>query len=370
MASDLADIQDCVSNRLPKEAEEVSWLAGIVGDRPSQYAKSPAIWNPTFRKFQMDAFYVPFDVEEARLPSLLEALKAHPRLLGFNVTVPHKMRVIPLLDDLEPKARRIGAVNAVVREEDGRLAGYNTDGQGGIDSLTRVQPGAPEAFVPNLHGAKTLLIGAGGAAAALAHYLAEEAEGGTLFIANRTEPTAESLAASVREAGGHAEALGEKDIAQLAPDVDLIVNATVKGQAGVRQLSGGQATCLEPYSSLAPANPASLPGPAQGKENEFYAAWWDRSWRDVCENQRISSQLDARVPAHVCFFDAIYAPQETVFLRHGRLSGHRTLNGKGMNVCQAADGFFNRVMASYLRKQGLFNSATYAAIRDFMYEVW
>ncbi len=70
------------------------------------------------------------------------------------------------------------------------------------------------------------------------------------------------------------------------------------------------------------------------------------------------------------YADAVYAPLETVFLRHGRLSGHRTLNGKGMNVCQAADGFFNRIMAAYLSERGLRNPETYTAIRDFMYGVW
>ena len=370
MVSDLGSIQDCISNPLAKEAEKVSWFVGIVGDRPSLYAKSPVIWNPTFRKFEFDAFYVAFDVDAANLPSLVDALRAHPQLLGFNVTVPYKVKMIPLLDEVDPKAKRIGAVNTVVREEDGRLVGYNTDGQGGIDSLTQAQPGEAEAFISSLKGAKTLLVGAGGAAAAMAHYLAEATEGGALYIANRTEKTAQALASSVQEAGARAEVLGETDLAGSAAEVDLIVNATVKGQAGVRQLSGGEATCLEPYSCLAPANPASLPGPAEGKESEFYSAWWGRSWQDVAENQRISSEVAANVPAGVRFFDAIYAPQETVFLRHGRLSGHRTLNGKGMNVCQAADGFFNRIMMGYLRKQGLLNSETYAAIRDFMYEVW
>lgn len=370
MVSGLDAIQGCLSNPLPAGVEKVSWFAGIVGDRPSQYAKSPVIWNPTFRKFGIDALYVPFDVEGDRLAGLVGALRAHPRLLGFNVTVPHKVRILSLLDEVEPKAGRIGAVNAVVRDGDGRLVGYNTDGQGGIDSLTQPQPGQAEAFAPDLRGAKTLLLGAGGAGAALAHYLGEALEGGTLLVANRTLVTAEALAASVREAGGQAEALAEGDLAKAAPEVDLIVNATVKGQAGLRQLAGGQATCLEPYSSLAPAHPASLPGPAQGREREFYAAWWAGSWRDVAENQRLSCDLAARVPASARFFDAIYAPQETVFLRHGRLSGHRTLNGKAMNVCQAADGFFNRIMAGYLRENGRHDPETYAAIRDFMYQVW
>ena len=370
MVTELDAVQDCISNRLPKEVEGVSWFVGIVGDRPSQYAKSPVIWNPTLKKFDFDAFYVAFDVEESRLGALLKALSAHPQLLGFNVTVPYKVKIIPLLDEVEPKAGRIGAVNTVVRDADGRLVGCNTDGQGGIDSITQIQPGENEAFLPDLKGASALLIGAGGAAAALAHYLNEATEGQTLYIANRTEEAAQALADSVNEAGGRAEGIAEKDLGKAAQEVDLIANATVKGQGGARQLPDGQATCLEPYSALFPARPASAPGPAEGRENEFYASWWKDSCQDVSENQKLSAELSARIPTNVRFYDAVYAPLETVFLRHGRLSGHRTLNGKGMNVCQAADGFFNRIMAAYLGEQGLRNAETYTGIRDFMYEVW
>ncbi len=370
MVSDLGDIQDCISNPLQKEVESISYFVGIVGDRPSQYAKSPTIWNPTLKKFEFDAFYVAFDVEEAKLSDLLRVLKAHPQLLGFNVTVPYKVKILPLLDELEPKAERIGAVNTVMREPDGRLVGYNTDGQGGIDSLTQVQPGESGVFISGLKGVKTLLIGAGGAAAALAHYINESSEGAPLKIANRTKETAEALADSVNGAGGAATVVSESEIENVAPDVDLIVNATVKGQSGIRQLSGGVATCMEPYSSLAGANPAPVPEPRSDGEDRFYAAWWKNSVGDVVENQRTSSELASRIPTEVRFYDAIYSPQETVFLRHGRLSGHRTLNGKGMNVCQAADGFFNRIMARYLEEQNLKNQEIYTAIRDFMYQVW
>ena len=207
MVSELGAIEGCISNPLQKDVEGVSWFVGIVGDRPSQYAKSPVIWNPTLKKFDFDAFYVAFDVEEARLGDLLQALSAHPKLLGFNVTVPYKVKILPLLDEVEAQAGRIGAVNTVVRDAAGRLVGYNTDGQGGIDSIRQVQPGEDEAFLPDLKGTKTLLIGAGGAAAALAHYLNEATEGQTLYLANRTEETAQALAESVNGAGGRAEYL-------------------------------------------------------------------------------------------------------------------------------------------------------------------
>ena len=86
-------------------------------------------------------------MEEAKLSDILRALKAHPQFLGFNVTVLCKVITLPLLGELEPKAERIGAVNTVRKEPDGRLVGCNTDGQGGIDSLTQVLPGESKVFI-------------------------------------------------------------------------------------------------------------------------------------------------------------------------------------------------------------------------------
>ena len=370
MVSDLVDIQDCISNKLNEEVESVSYFVGIVGDRPSQSAKSPTIWNPTLKKFKFDALYVAFDVEEGNLSDLLQALRVHPQLMGFNVTVPYKVKILPLLDELESKAERIGAVNTVVREPEGRLVGYNTDGQGGIDSLTQVQPGEKNVFISSLKGAKTLLIGSGGAAAALAHYINESSEGAALTIANRTEETAKLLAESVNKAGGLATGVSETEIENIAPEVGLIVNATVKGQSGIRQLADGAATCMEPYSSLALAEPETVSRLTSDNENQFYSDWWKNSMESVVENQRKSSEIVSIIPSGVRFYDSIYSPEETVFLRHGRLSGHQIMNGKGMNVCQAADGFFNRIMSRYLQEQNLMNGEVYKAIRDFMYQVW
>ena len=221
-----------------------------------------------------------------------------------------------------------------------------------------------------MKGIKTLLIGSGGAAAALAHYINESSEGAALAIANRTEETARVLAESVNAAGGSATVVSEPEIGNIAPAVDLIVNATVKGQSGIRQLAGGTATCMEPYSSLAIAEAKAVPQSPSGDDEQFYSDWWKNSMESVLENQRRSSEIVSIIPSEVRFYDAIYSPKETVFLRHGRLSGHRIMNGKGMNVCQAADGFFNRIMSRYLQEQNLMNHEVYKAIRDFMYQVW
>ena len=93
----------------------------------------------------MDAIYLPFDVDQAHVGELLGVLKTNDLFLGVNVTVPHKVQVMNFLDDLDPGAKRIEAVNTIVRTAEQRLVGYNTDGEGFIDSILQRQPDKSEA---------------------------------------------------------------------------------------------------------------------------------------------------------------------------------------------------------------------------------
>jgi len=344
-------------------------FAAILGDHPSQYARSPSIWNPVFRALGIEATYVPFDVEPQNLPEGLAVLRKTETFLGGNVTVPHKVAILKHLDEVDDKAKLIGAVNTVVRTPEGRLVGYNTDGQGALDALTKAGPGEPGPFLETLAGCRVLLLGAGGAARAMAFYLAEAIRDGQLTIVNRDAERARSLASAVRQAYGNAAAVPTTALGDEACRAHLIVNATTCGQSGLRSAGEGGSTCLEPYSPLSPANPASLaPGP--GGERAFYAAWARGSRADILRNQAESFTLLCEVPGNTAVFDIVYSPLETVLLRQARLTGHRTLNGKGMNIAQAADALFNRVLRAELLRRGLHNPATYARVLDVMHSVW
>ena len=87
-------------------------------------------------------------------------------------------------------------------------------------------------------------------------------------------------------------------------------------------------------------------------------------------NNSESLALLTTVPAEVVFFDIVYAPLETVLLRQARLTGHRTLNGKGMNIAQAADAFFNCVFKMYLQQNKRWHEGTYQQVLETMYAVW
>lgn len=366
----LDELQALVTNSLDAEALRGRRVAGILGNAPSTYAKSPRLWNAAFQALGLEATYVPLDVPQDRLGEVIPLLRASDAFLGGSVTVPYKQAVIPLLDGMDPLAARIGAVNVIVRAADGRLVGYNTDGLGGLRALTaRTLPG-PRLQLPSLSQARVLLLGAGGAAQALAFYLWEQMTQGQLLIANRAPAAAQALAqrlAAMRS--GRVAALPETEVADRAVKMDLIINATVKGQGGIRKLSDGRWTCLEPYSAMGPASPAALE-PAPGQESAFLERWYRQSLDDIQRNDAISLQACARLPRATACYDIIYAPLETTFLRHARLSGHGTLNGKEMNVVQAVEAFMRYVCADWLAQLGREPSETYRRVAQAMAEEW
>ncbi|HEX9741177.1 MAG TPA: shikimate dehydrogenase [Nitrospiraceae bacterium] len=135
-------------------------LCGLLGN-PVEHSLSPAIHNAAFEKLGLNFVYLAFKVED--LPGAVKGLRALGNLRGFSVTIPHKVAVIPLLDEVEQTAKNIGAVNTIVIEN-GRLIGSNTDASGALRALT-------EAGVA-LRGEKVLMLGSGGAARAIAFALA------------------------------------------------------------------------------------------------------------------------------------------------------------------------------------------------------
>lgn len=365
-SSILAELQKCVSNPLDDAAIGNNRIAGVLGDAPSQYSKSPQLWNAAFRHLGMNCLYLPFDVETARVGDFLAALKDCDRMLGVNVTVPHKLRVMEYLDELDPGAARIQAVNTIVRALDGRLVGYNTDGEGFIDSILIRQPDRSESFVPSLKGMTVLVLGAGGSARAVALHAADHVNGGQIIICNRTLKHAVSLAAEIQKIGPIALAIGEDEITAYASKAGFIVNCTTKGQGGVRKLPDGSTVSWEPYSSLAPAHPAPSP---EGSDTVVEAAKRVAA-ADIDANNLASMALARAVPSETRFYDLIYHPEETVFLRHGRLTGHPTMNGKSMIIHQAVIAFCKRILLAELQSGGLDNRETYNKILEVMYRTW
>jgi len=367
--SDITAIQNCITNRLDNAAIGDRRIAGVIGDGPSYYSKSPALWNASFGHLGINAIYLPFDVDDSHLGELVFAFQDCHRFMGINVTLPHKVRIMEFLDELDPGAERIQAVNTVVRTPPGRLVGYNTDGEGFIESILAPQPGRQTAFIKSLQGVDVLLLGAGGSARAVAFHLSDHLDGGKVVISNRTLEHAASLATEIVKLGGNAIAISEAEVPDWAPKVRLIINSTTKGQGGLRKLSHDEVTTLEPFSSLAPA-PTPVLQRFDGTEAEAQQRCRELAGAEIEANNKVSLAIAALIPKTVGFYDLIYHPEETIFLRHGALTGHPTMNGKSMIINQAVIAFCRRICRRELRARGIDNPKTTREILEVMYGVW
>jgi len=190
----------------------------VIGD-PIEHSLSPRMHNAGYEALQIDAEYQRFHVEPCHLPEAVEGLC----VLGFsgwNVTLPHKETIIPLLDTLTPEAKRAGAVNTVKIHE-GQRIGHNTDGDGFIRSV--------EGNLNGFKGKKAVLLGAGGASKGIA--LALAAHGMHVHILNRTPEKATALAELIQQWGGTATS-GEFAPGDWIKDADLLVQTTSLGLQG------------------------------------------------------------------------------------------------------------------------------------------
>ncbi|WP_338750265.1 shikimate dehydrogenase [Bacillus sp. FJAT-52991] len=157
-------------------------LFGVIGD-PIAHSMSPVMHNSAFAALGVDGYYHPFHIKPDDLADAIKGMKAIG-VEGFNVTIPHKTAIIPLLDKVDPLAKAIGAVNTVVRENH-QWVGYNTDGLGYVRALREEYPGT-------LEDQHVLVIGAGGAARAIFYTLASEGVK-RITIANRTPEKAKVM---------------------------------------------------------------------------------------------------------------------------------------------------------------------------------
>jgi shikimate dehydrogenase len=137
-------------------------LCGVIGN-PVEHSLSPAIHNAAFQKLGLNYVYLAFPVEDVE--SAIRGIRALGNVRGFSVTIPHKVAVMPYLDEVETTALHIGSVNTIVVEH-GKLLGYNTDASGALRALT-------DAGV-TLKRQRVLMVGSGGAARAIAFALASQ----------------------------------------------------------------------------------------------------------------------------------------------------------------------------------------------------
>lgn len=321
-------LQRVLRNDLEKWDIGDKHITGLIGSHPSDYSKSPAMWNNVYNnpEILMNFVYVPFDLgalsdgkaDLKALGKFVEAVRNSGKVFGFNVTMPYKLAILEHLDWIDPVAEKIGAVNTVV-VRDGKFYGHNTDGLGEVDNLLISRPLMDKPFIDSLVGKRVLVLGAGGASDAVSFALATEIkDSGSIYIANRTGSKALELADKIagyyRGKGINVKIVGggeDKILEYLENNPELIINTSLKGQAK-------SVPNLEPYSAIVPAY--------EGEEG-------------VEKNNRESLELFRKIPKSTRVADIIYSPQESVMLRHARGTGHQTQNGLGMLLFQAVGAF-------------------------------
>jgi shikimate dehydrogenase len=196
-------------------------ICGVIGD-PIEHTLSPAMHNALYKHLSLDFVYLAFKVASQDLEKAVAGMRAM-NFRGLNVTIPHKVAVIPLLDRMDILADKIGAVNTIVND-DGILTGYNTDAHGFLKALLErdVRPA----------GKNVLLLGAGGAARAIGFILAEEQA--NLTILNRKEELswAKDLAKCISDIYPIKAKSGElttENLKKAITTTNILVNATSVG---------------------------------------------------------------------------------------------------------------------------------------------
>jgi shikimate dehydrogenase len=250
-------------------------LAGLLG-YPVAHSRSPVIHNFWLAEHGIAGRYVLLPVPPDRLVEALRGLA----VLGFrgcNVTTPHKQAVMPLIDQVDPLAQRIGAVNTIVVEQDGALSGFNNDGNGFVQSIRDAKPDWRPDSGP------IVVLGAGAASRAVVATLAVQGAR-EIRLLNRTPERAQAMA---REYGPPVTAYPWEQRAEVLADAALVANTTNQGMAGK------------------PALEVDLGKLAKG----------------------------------AIVGDLIYTPPETPFLAAARARGNLTVNGLGLLLNQARPAF-------------------------------
>lgn len=256
---------------------ETTWntkLYCLIG-KPIDKSLSPIIHNNIFRFLNENSVYLAFNIEENRLKDAIDGLKAM-NVGGFNVTIPYKKSIIKYLDEISPKAKAINAVNTV-KNHNGKLIGYNTDGDGFL-----------KTFYDNnidIRGKNILILGAGGASYGIASILAME-NIQKIYIANRTIENSILLEQNVKKINNKIITeiidLSLKDLDK--KNIDIIINTTSLG--------------MYPMEDMSPLEVSGFS-------------------RDTI------------------IYDIVYKPYETKLIKEAKAKGFRTFNGLSMLLNQA-----------------------------------
>jgi len=254
---------------------------GIFG-HPVEHSLSPVMHNSAFKALRLDCVYLAFDIQMRDLETAARAIKSLG-IAGVNITIPHKESMTFFLDKMSPEATLTGAINTV-KNENGKLTGYNTDVGGFLRAIK-------EDLGLNPKGLTVAVLGAGGASRAVVSALCMN-EVSRVFVINRTFEKAKKLASEFKksfkdvsiEAVSPEDSLETENVLKIS---DLLVNATSAGMEGIEQIE-------IPLEHL---------------------------------------------PMQSMVYDLVYKPRETTLLKRAKELGHKVSGGLSMLLYQGAESF-------------------------------
>jgi len=254
-----------------------SRVYAIIGN-PVDHSLSPVMHNAAFKELRLNSVYVAFTVTSGELKTAILGVKSLG-LQGLNITMPHKHAVMNYLDEVDVTAKSVGVVNTVLCDH-GKLIGYNTDGSGAISALQENGVYTEEK--------KMVLLGAGGAAKAIAYQASKDLD--ELVILNRTPEKAKKLAKSLKSFGAKVKSgtLSQEIVKTEMPTTDILVNATSVG--------------MYPNSGFSPV-PSDI------------------------------------LHSDLCVMDIIYNPLNTQLAKDARAKGAKVVSGIEMLIYQGAVAF-------------------------------
>lgn len=296
----------------PKDNPQVldfpSYTIPLIGD--DYPAKTPVMWNAVYEKLGMPIRNIMLVGEPESAEEIFDVLREDQKYFGGGAGVGFKEKSIKMLDELEPLAQAIGAVNFILKTPEGKLRGFNTDGLGYAESLEN-------AFRSNGHelvGKKVVVLGAGGAGNAVAFALAQK--GAKVVVSNRTVEKAKDLANKINQfldlkGEERVRFCGESFVKRELTNADAVVNVSTKGAAGA----------FERYSALAPAELPATEENIQHNLDEAAAAL-------------------AIVPNKAIISDIVLGKKLTPLLEEAKKDGFEILDGIPMVINQGVEAFW------------------------------
>jgi len=251
----------------------------VIGN-PIVHSLSPSIHNHWMKKYCLfDSIYEKKKIEEKDLKNIVKKIRDE-EIIGVNVTVPFKKLIIPFLDELDSIAKKTESVNTLFKIKN-KVVGYNTDKPGFASTMKELFPGRGSTMHRHLNGKNIFILGAGGVTSSV--ICALEEGGARIFLSNRTKKKAEEL--KKKYVGIEVLDWGKRPSA-----CDIVINTTSIGLARDEKIEIDFSDCI-------------------GDKNKL-------------------------------FYDLIYNPKETNFLKEARLRGNNTMNGQRMFLNQAKYAFY------------------------------